>query len=132
MRRRKEPDSGVGSYTAGAADEEGTMRHDDPRLQTQRHYHLVRRPGNPRRQGRRRMLPETPAPGVSEIPAAPQHRVSGRCPLASHHGQLRDAQARESKGMAQAKPPLRASLRPHWFQLDESDREMVWPPGSQG
>src|SRR5437016_11128959 len=49
VRRRKEPDSGVGSHTAGAADQEGAMRYDDSRLQTQRHDHLVRRPGDLRR-----------------------------------------------------------------------------------
>src|ERR1044071_8470395 len=43
------------------------------------------------------MSSETPASGVSEIPATAQHRISGRCPLASHHGQLRDTQACEGK-----------------------------------
>ena len=55
VRRRKEPDSGVGSHTAGVADQEGAMRHDDPRLQAQRHDHPVRRAGDLTRQGRRRM-----------------------------------------------------------------------------
>ena len=32
LRRRKEPDSGAGSHTAGITDQEGPLRHDDPRL----------------------------------------------------------------------------------------------------
>jgi hypothetical protein len=73
-----------------------------------------------------------PASRVFEIPASAQHRVPGRCPITSHHGQLRDAQARESKGVAEAQSPLRVSLCPHQFQLDESRREMVRPPRQQG
>jgi hypothetical protein len=41
--RRKEPDSGLGSHTAGVADQEGAMWHDDLRLQAQWHHHPVRR-----------------------------------------------------------------------------------------
>jgi hypothetical protein len=37
----------------GTADEEEAVRHHDPRLQAQRHYHPVRRPRYPRRQGHR-------------------------------------------------------------------------------
>jgi len=41
----EKPDSGIGSHTARVADQEGAMRHDDPRLLTQRHDHPVRRSG---------------------------------------------------------------------------------------
>jgi transposase len=54
-------------------DQEGAMRDDDPRLQTQRHDHLVRRPGDFRRQGGRRMSSATPSSGVSEVPTTAQY-----------------------------------------------------------
>ena len=41
VRRREEPDSSFGSYAARPADEEGSRRHHDARLQTQRHDHPV-------------------------------------------------------------------------------------------
>jgi transposase len=37
------PDPGVGPHPAVAADKKGPSRHHDPRLQTQRHHHVVRR-----------------------------------------------------------------------------------------
>ena len=40
---------------AGVADQEGAMRHDDPRLQAQRHNHAIRRLGDGEGQGGRRM-----------------------------------------------------------------------------
>jgi len=78
------------------------------------------------------MPPETPSSGVSEIPAPTRHRVPRGHPLTLDHGQLRDAQARQSKGVAETSSSVRVSLRAHQFQLDESGREMVRPPGSQG
>ena len=56
----------------------------------------------------------------------------GNVPFHLDHGQLRDAQARESKGLAETESSVRASFRPYQFQLDESCREMVRPPGQQG
>jgi hypothetical protein len=56
----------------------------------------------------------------------------GDIPLHLIMEQLRDAQACEGKGMAEAQSPLRVSLRPHQFQLDESGRAMVRPPRQQG
>jgi len=42
--RREEPNPGPRPHPAGTADEAGARRDDDPRLQTQRHNHPVRRP----------------------------------------------------------------------------------------
>ena len=42
--RREEPDPGAGPHSAGSANEEGTLRDDDPRLQAPWHHHPVRRP----------------------------------------------------------------------------------------
>src|SRR5712691_6612756 len=75
---------------------------------------------------------ETPASGVFKIPASTRYRVPRRRPAPSDHGQLWDAQARESKGVAETSSPVRVSLRPHQFQLDESCGEMVRPLGQQG
>jgi hypothetical protein len=44
--------------------------------------------------------------GLYLNPATAKSRVSGRCPLASHHGQLRDAQAREGKAVAETQSPF--------------------------
>ena len=82
MRRRKEPDSGVGSHTAGVADQEGTMRHDDPRTRTGTTTCLP--PGNPQGTVVGQCHP-APTSGVSEIPRR-LISIPGRCPLASHHG----------------------------------------------
>src|SRR6266545_6908102 len=77
------------------------------------------------------MSRETPASGVSEIPAPTQYRISWRGAPPSHHGQLRDAQARQSEGMAETESAVCAPFRPYQFQLDESGREMVRPLGQQ-
>jgi hypothetical protein len=39
--RREEPDPGARSHPAGLADEKGTLRHHDPRLQAPWHHHPV-------------------------------------------------------------------------------------------
>ena len=57
VRGREEPDSGARPYTAGSADEARTLRHDDPRLQAQRHDDLVRGVERADRQGHRPMPP---------------------------------------------------------------------------
>src|SRR6266566_2144942 len=83
-------------------------------------------------QGCRPVPGETPASGVFEIPAPTRYRVPRQCPTPSDHGQLWDAQARESKGVAETPSPVCVALRPYQFQLDESCGEMVRPPGQQG
>jgi site-specific DNA recombinase len=72
---REEPDPGPGSHAALAADEARTWRHDDPRLQTQRHDQAVRRAGRPGRQCDRGMSSPPPPRGVPEVPA--DHRPRG-------------------------------------------------------
>jgi hypothetical protein len=107
----------------------GTMTHD---YKTQRHHHPVRRSGDTPRKGRRRMPSETPASGVSAVPAPARRRVPRRCPITSDHGQLWNTQTRESEGMAETLSPFRVSLCPHQLQLDESGRAMVRPLRQQG
>jgi transposase len=87
----------------------------DPRLQTQWHDYAVRRFGDITGQGRRRMLSETPASGVSQISAPAGQRVPWGCSVTSDHGQLWDAQARQSTILAETSSPVRTSLRPHQF-----------------
>jgi hypothetical protein len=84
------------------------------------------------RQGHRRRPGEIPASGVSEIPAPTRRRVPRRYPVTSDHGQLWDAQARESKGVAATSSSVRLSLPSYPFQLDASCRAMVRPPGQPG
>ena len=66
--RREEPNPGARSHPARLADEEGPLRHDDPRLQAQRHHHPVRRPQRPRRHGHRPLHAKPPPPGVHPVP----------------------------------------------------------------
>ena len=68
--RRKEPDSGARPHPARVADEAGPCRHDDPRLQTSRHHHAVRRPQHPRRHRHR---PQHAAPSPPGVHSLPQH-----------------------------------------------------------
>ena len=69
--RRKEPDSGFSPLAARVADQEGDVS-ALPRLQMQRHYHAVRRPGNVRWQGRGRVpcSGTTDPQGLYEDPGA--------------------------------------------------------------
>src|SRR5580700_8237189 len=99
LRRRKEPDSGAGSHSAGIANQEGPLRHDDPGLQAQRNHYPVRRSGNLTRQGHRGVPWETPPSGVHKIPAPARNRVSRRYPVTSDHGQLWNPQTRKSTGV---------------------------------
>ena len=83
-----------------------------------------RRPFSPRwtpkRQGCRRMPSETPASGVSEVPATPGPGVPRKSSATPCHGQLRHPQTPEGKGVAETASPVRASLCPHQFQLAQS------------
>ena len=89
--RREEPDPGARPHPAWPADEEGTLRHDDPRLQAQRHHHAVRRPRRPRRQGHRPLHAASPASGVH--------------PLSQHHRDARCRPTRRSTWSSTTMPP---------------------------
>jgi site-specific DNA recombinase len=75
---REVPDSGIGPHAALAADQTRPRRHDDPRLQAQRHHHPVRRAEHARRQRDRPMPAAPPPPRVPEVPAPPRPRVPRR------------------------------------------------------
>ena len=76
--RREVPDPGARPHPAGPADEEGSGRHDDPRLQAQRHHHPVRRAQRARRLGDRPVHAAPPAPGVHPLPQPDRARRPGR------------------------------------------------------
>ena len=78
--RRKEPNPGARPHPAGPADEDGPLRHDDPRLQAPWHHHVVRRIERAEGYGDRSLHAATPARGVHPLP---QCRRSARCRPAS-------------------------------------------------
>ena len=78
------------------------------------------------------MPSKTPPSGVFEIPTLAGQGISRQSPAASDHGQLWHAQTREGKGVVETPSPVCPSLRTYQFQLAQSGREMVRPPGSKG
>src|SRR6516165_2523205 len=76
--RREKPNPSARPHPARAANEEGALRHDDPRLQAPRHHHPVRRPRHPRRQGHRALYAAPPASGVHPFSQQDQPRNSSR------------------------------------------------------
>src|SRR5208337_4157005 len=102
-------------------------RHDDPRLQATRDDDPVCGARHRHREGDRRMH-EPPSPsGVPALPAhhRPQHPQIARS--ASRRRQLRNAQAPQGQGLAQAPPPLSPPLHPNIGLLDQFDRTPLRP-----
>ena len=77
----------------GPADEEGPRRHDDPRLQAQRHDHAVRRAQPPGRLGDRPVHAAPSAPGVHPLPQPVRARRAARQAHPCRARQLRHPQA---------------------------------------
>src|SRR5208337_2870371 len=123
----KEPDPGARPHPAGTAVEEGSRRHDDPRLQATRDDDPVRGARRRHREGHRRMHGPPSPSGVPALPAhhRPQHPQIARS--ASRRRQLRDPQAPQGQGLAQAPPPLPPPLHPHIGLLDQSGRTLLRP-----
>jgi hypothetical protein len=65
--RREVANSGAGPHPAGLADEEGPLRHHDPRLQAARHHHPLRRPQRTGRQDHRPLHAASPSPGIHTL-----------------------------------------------------------------
>ena len=126
MCRREEPDSGAGSDTARTAVEEGSVWHDDPRLQAPRHDHAICRFKFVGRQGDRAVPSPTPPSGVSEIPAAVGPGVSWGAETASGAGQLRHAQDTAGASLAENPSAVCAPLHSHQFELAEPGGAVVW------
>src|SRR5512132_3998288 len=112
--RREEPDPGARPHPARLADEEGTSRHDDPRLHPPRHHDLVRRPERARRPGDRAVRAAPPPPGVPALPQPPRARHPGRQAGPCRARQLRQPHASQGPGRARSPPaldlPLHADL----------------------
>ena len=110
---RKVSDTGPRPHPAEPAHEEGPCRHDDARLQTQRHDDAVRGVERAHRCGHRRVPAATPPRGVLEVP--PQDRP--RSPQGSRgpHDlrQLRHPQAPRRPGVAGQAPALPSALHAH-------------------
>ncbi len=100
--RREKPNPGARPYPARAADEEGTLRHDDPRLQAQRHHHPVRRPRYPRRQGHRALHAAPPASGIHPLSQCRRTRSAGRQDGPRGARQLCHPQAPQEPALAKA------------------------------
>src|SRR5207302_1113796 len=75
--RREKPNPGARPHSARAANEEGALRHHDPRLQAQRHHHSVRRPRYPGRQGHRALYAAPPTSGVHPLSQCRRTRSAG-------------------------------------------------------
>src|SRR4051794_32249343 len=98
--RREKPDPGARPHPAGTAAQKGTGRHDDARLQAQRHHHAVRRA---QRAGRHRDRPvhgPSPPSGVHPVPGQGRPRHTGRSRPAFDRRQLCHSQASQRGGMA--------------------------------
>src|SRR5258705_9788740 len=67
MRRREVLGAGTGPHPGIAADDPGSRSDADPRVQTARHHHPVRRTGRVDRHGDRAMHAAPPASGVVEF-----------------------------------------------------------------
>ena len=93
---RKEPDPGARSHPAVAADEAGQGRHDDPRLQAQRHHHAVRRARRAHRLGDRPVPAPSPPQRVPEVPAHDRPRGPQGTGDPPDPRQLRNPQARRT------------------------------------
>ena len=121
----EEPDSGAGSDTARTAVEEGSVWHDDPRLQAPRHDHAICRFKFVGRQGDRAVPGPTPPSRVPEIPAAVGPGVSWGAATASGAGQLRHAQDTAGASLAENPSAVCAPLHPHQFELAEPGGAVV-------
>ena len=100
--RREVPDPGARPHPAGPADEEGSGRHHDPRLQAQRHHHAVR---CAERAGRHRHGQEhaaSPASGIHPLPQRARSRHPGRQARPRDPRQLRRPQ--DARGPSLARP----------------------------
>ena len=107
---------------AVAADDPGPRSDDDPRLQTARHHHLVRRPGRAHRHGDRTVPAPAPPSGVREVPA--HHRPRG--PQGSDDSpdrrQLRHPQTPHRAGWLDKHPRFQLHFTPtssSWLNLVE-------------
>ena len=79
--RREEPDPSPRSHPAGLADEAGSGRDNDPRLQASWHDHAVRRPQHPRRHSHRTQHATPPvirSSSASSTPSTPRYRHQRR------------------------------------------------------
>ena len=89
--RRANP--GARPHPARPAAEARQVRHDDPRLQAQRHDDAVRRAERPRRPGRRPLHAAPPASGIHPVPQYHRARRSPRQDHPCDPRQLRHPQA---------------------------------------
>ena len=109
VRGREVPVPGPGAVPTVAADDAGSRRHDDPRLQAPRHDDAVRRAERRDRRGSHRLPAPAPPPGVPGIPETdrtPRARRVGRAP---RHRQLRGPQTRKRHEVAPSTPGARTA-----------------------
>ena len=124
--RREVPDPGARPHPTGLADEEGSGRNHDPRLQAPRHHHLVRSARRARRPGDRPMYAKAPSSGIHPLSQQDQPGRHAKPRGPPDCRQLRHAQAFQGQGVAG--PP---STLPHAFHADigvlaQSGRALVF------
>ena len=125
VRRREEPDPGARPNPARPAHEEGARRHHDPRLQAQRHHHLVRRPQHAGRQGHRRVPAAPSGPRVPELPQADRSTDTRRSRPASDPRQLRDPQDSGGQALAQEASSLPFALHTDLVVVAQHGRALL-------
>ena len=91
LRGRKDFDPSVGPHATRPADSSGPLRHDDGRLQAERHDHVVRRDRHGGGQADRNVHGEASASGVDQVFAANRRGNAVGLGLARDRGQLRNA-----------------------------------------
>src|ERR1700682_290628 len=99
-------------HPAGAADEEGPLRDDDPRLQAPRHDNIVRRPRRAGGPGHRPVHGAPSASGIHPLPQQDQPRDPSRAGAAPNRRQLCDAQAPQGPHLARTAQALPFPLHP--------------------
>jgi site-specific DNA recombinase len=121
---REIPDSGAQPHPADPAPAARAARARDPRRQTQRHDHALRRPGA---RDRHRDRPLLRASRQGRVPGLPQTRREGLpAPTATRRArQLPHPQTRRHQPMAQTPPADHAALHPDIRVLDQPRRSVL-------
>ena len=127
--RREDADPGARADAESAADEAGTARDDDARLQAERNHDAVRRDEHSGRDGHRQPLRAPPASGVHRVPRAGRQGGARRAGYPRHPGQLLRPQAQSRRGLACGPSPLDPPLHADLLLLDERGRGLLREAG---
>lgn len=125
MRRRKKPDTGLGTHTTGTSPQARNSRTTDSRLQAQRHNDLVRCFKLTRRQSDWRLHAAPPPPRVHPISQEDRCGNTGRSATSFDCGQLFDAQASTGQELVQTASTFSSSFYTDFQFLAQHGRALV-------